>query len=168
MQGLNPLLELVPSVVLYEASTGTIRSLKNNRKIFPDEEQNAVIWIPSKKKLVKIKFDKLCYYLGHGSLPSKQEQILHKNLDDRDNRLSNLVVVPRDKYYELKEAILNIEQLLKIVPHKQDQYMFVVQYKLGKKTEKINCNDIIAAQEQERKLRFKFVKLITKYYNIDN
>lgn len=167
MQGLNPLLELVPSVVLYEPSTGTIRSLKNNRKIFPDEELNAVIWVSSAKKLIKIKFDKLCYYLGHGNLPDKNQRLLHKNLDETDNRLANLVIVPKDKYYELKEAIQNIEGLLKVTPHKQDQYMFVVQYKQGKKTEKINCNDIIAAQEQERKLRFKFIKFITQYYNVD-
>lgn len=166
--GFNPLLKLVDSVVSYDPATGIVRMKRNNRPVYADYEGMVSIWISSQKKLLKIRLDKLCYYLAYTKLPNKFERLLHKNLDENDNSLKNLAVVPRDKFLEIKEAILNLESLLKIIPHKYDQYMYVVQYKQGKKFDKILCNDIIAAQEEERKLRLMFIKLITKYCNTSN
>lgn len=165
--GFNPLLKLVDSVVVYDPVTGAVKMKRNNRPVYPDYDGMVSIWISSQKKLVKIKLDKLCYYLAYARLPSSTERLLHRNLDEEDNSLKNLVIVPKDKYFEIKEAILNLGSLLKIVPHKYDQYMYVVQYKQGKKFEKVVCNDIIAAQEEERKLRLMFIKLITKYCNTE-
>lgn len=162
---INPLLKLVDSTLIYEPDTGLLRIKKTNRPLYADYTGMVSVHIVATQTILKMKLDKLCYFMHHRRLPTRSERLLHRNLDKEDNSLKNLVVVPRDKYLELQEAILNLNSLLKITPHKYDQYMFTVQYRKANKQERINCNDIISAQEQERKLRLMFIKLVTKYCN---
>lgn len=166
-QRINPLLKLVDCIVKYDTNKGLLSLVKTGRPLFPDESGNAVVWVGTEKKLLKIKYEKLCYYLAHGKVPSSQEKILHKNLDTSDYRLSNLVIVPREKFREIKESIMNIEDHLRIQPHPSDQYSYFVYYRKDKQNKRVLCGDIIEAQKLERSLRLQFLKLITKYCNTE-
>jgi hypothetical protein len=160
---MNSLLLETPAVLTYDLQTGEVRFKRNNRKLFPDYDGLSTVWIPHKQKLLKIKHSKLCLFLATARVLNADERILHRNLDSNDTKLSNLVIVPRAKFLEIKEAILNVTQHLRIVPHSKDQYQFCVQYRKSKQQQQIICDDILAAKAEERKLRLGLLKLITAY-----
>jgi hypothetical protein len=155
-------------IVRYDPNTGEFFMKQNNRKVFPDDEGQYRFWFPVYKKRLNIKLEKAAVYLGSGIVVTDQQRIVFKNLDDRDYRLNNLIVVPRAEYSKIHEAVTNVTQYLKIRAHPTDQFSYFVFYREGKITKRIYCQDIIKANELFKQLKLKFVKLITKYCNTND
>jgi hypothetical protein len=154
-------------IVRYVPSTGEFFNVKNNRKIFPDYDGQYRFWFGKERKRLNIKMEKAALYLGAGIAVTEQQKIIFKNLDERDYRLNNLVIVPKEEYKEINEALTNLVHYLKIKPHHSDQFSYFVFYREGKITKRVFCQDIISANDLHRELKLKYLKLITKYCNTD-
>lgn len=118
-------------------------------------------------KSVKYKLDKLAYFLWTGIFPSENSKILHKNLDDNDNRASNLVEVSRGTYNKIKEAEKNLDYGIRIGNHPTDQLSHILYwYENGAERFKV-VGDIVVAKRLKTKLQLKYSKFLTKYCIFD-
>lgn len=119
-------------------------------------------------KSVKYKLDKLAYYLHTGEFPSDKYKVLHKNLDETDNRAINLSLVTRGVYNKIKEAVRNLDYGVRITNHPTDQLAHVLYWYEGG-TERLKVvGDIVVAKRLKTKLQLKYSKFLTKYCIFDN
>ena len=96
---------------MYNPQNGEVRVRKSNKLLIPDE--GGLVYVFDSQgvpKSVKYKLDKLAYFLWTGIFPSENSKILHKNLDDNDNRATNLLEVSRGTYNKIKEAEKNYKK----------------------------------------------------------
>ena len=153
----------------YNPKNGEIRVQKSNKLLIPDHDGLVYVYdsqgVP---KSVKYKLDKLAYYLWTGVFPSENSKILHRNLDETDNRSTNLLEVPRVVYNKIKEAEKNLNYGIRITNHPTDQLSHMLYwYENGIEKFKV-VEDIVVARRLKTKLQLKFSKLLTKYCIFEN
>lgn len=156
-------LERLNQLLQYDHLTGKLFSKEHNREIQADPDGFITIWDSLAKKKTKFKADRLCFTLGNNKKVRKNQKILHKNLNNKDNRLVNLVLISQSVHNRVKEASKNLSGGIKIQPHIKDKYDFVVSYFDDKfHTKEVYC-DIIAAQNRVIVLQLKYAKVLTRY-----
>lgn len=160
------LTELLP-YLKYNPSTGELstecQNTKNKkiRKLVPDETNRLITTVNGYK--LKIKADRLIWFITHGVLPAKSDVIFHKNLDETDNRLNNLVLLTSKEYSSIIEAMKNISGALKLLPHATDMFSYVLYYRLKGRLKSEVIQDITVAKKKLTRMQLKYVKLISKY-----
>lgn len=153
--------------IYYDATTGELFSLSKHlphrpdRKLVPDENNRIASTVQGHS--LKIKADRLIWFISTGKQPTRRQVVFHKNLDEQDNRLHNLMLIPKREYQQLIEAMKNISGDLKILPHQTDVFSYVLVYKLNGRIHKEVISDITIARRKFTRLQLKFVKLISKY-----
>lgn len=119
-------------------------------------------------KSVKYKLDKLAYFLWTGSFPGENSKILHRNLDETDNKALNILEVSRSTYNKIKEAQKNLDHGIKISNHPTDQLSHVLTwYENGVEKSRV-IQDIVVAKRLKTKLLLEYSKFLTKYCIFDN
>lgn len=154
--------------VRYDHLTGELFYKKNDRLMKPDED-GFVFYSQAKpeKLLIKVKANKLCCLLGFGKPVRQDQRVLHRNLNESDCRLRNLLVVPRKVYLQINEARLNLESRLRLVPHEQDQHSYwLIQRKEGMDRREL-IHDIVIAQRRLLNAQLKYAKILSKYCVFD-
>lgn len=154
-------------VLQYNALTGQLSMKKSNRLLEPDDQGSVVLYEPKTRKRKRIKFSRICWELGNAKTLPDDHRILHKNLDETDFRLNNLVALPRQTYNKVQEALRNLRYHLKMQPHPHDQYSYIITYQLDNATVREIKHDIIAARLLYTKLQLKFAKTLNKYCLFD-
>jgi hypothetical protein len=157
-------LALISKYLQYDPVLGDvyfIKEAKPARKLVPDET-NRILTTVAKQKL-KIKADRLIWYLVYKHQPTRNQIIFHKNLDPKDNRILNLSLITKTEYLRIIEAMKNISGTLKLLPHPTDAFCYVLQYKLHGRLRKEVVSDITIAKRKFVRLQLKFVKLIGKF-----
>jgi hypothetical protein len=151
--------------IKYDAATGNIYSLsstnKPDRQLIPNEYNKITSTVRGIS--LKIKADRLIWFIKYGKQLSRNHTILHKNLDELDNRFNNLVLLTKKEYLALVEAMKNISGDLKLIPHETDMFSFVLYHKHNGRLVKEVVYDITIARRKFNRLQLKFVKLISKY-----
>lgn len=152
--------------IKYDAYTGKLYSMSKNslctdRELIPNEANKITSTV--RGVTLKIKADRLIWYIVHGKQPTRHQTIFHKNMDNSDNRLHNLVLLNRKEYLRLVEAMKNISGDLKLAPHGSDMFSFVLSYKNNGRLMKEVVYDLTIARRKFTRLQLKFVKLISKY-----
>lgn len=151
----------------YDACAGELYCLgrtdppRPERKLVPNEDNKITSTIHGNS--LKIKADRLCWFIAHGKQPTRNQVIFHKNLDQLDNRINNLVLIPKREYLRLVEAMKNISGALRLIPHASDAFSYVLYYKMQGRLQKEVVQDVTVARRKFNKLQLKFVKLISKY-----
>lgn len=153
--------------IYYDACAGELYCLGNTepprpeRRLVPNEDNRVLTTIHGAK--LKIKADRLIWFIVYGKQPNRKQVVFHRNLDELDNRLINLVLIPRREYQRLVEAMKNISGDLRLIPHATDAFSYVLIYKLNGRLQKEVVQDITVARRKFNKLQLKFVKLISRY-----
>lgn len=164
----NPEQERLQSIVQYNPESGKIYNKKSGREYSISEDNGAItIYDPLMKKRIKIRPDKLIWILLYGKPPDSDKRILHRNLNQNDNRLVNLLLVPRRVYNQISEASRNLSGALKLLPHPEDQYSYVLTYKDSGVEHNEIIEDIVVARKKLLKLQLKYAKLLSKYCIFD-
>lgn len=147
----------------YDPSTGIVTT-KKNRVLLPDNNGQVVVFDSIDKKSIKSKLDKLAYSLAFGVVPdTSNKRILHKNMKQEDNRLTNLQLVSRTIFLEVKEAYRNMTGGIRMVPHPVDQFSYIVHwFEKGVEKSKILA-DLVSARQFMLKKQLKYSKKLTKY-----
>lgn len=150
----------------YDPVAGTVTS-KHGNKVKPDDTGICFVWNPSTKKNVKVKYDKLCYYLGTGKKVTDEHRILHRNLDEKDCTLRNLKLVHKSVYYKIQEALRNLNGGIRLQPHLLDQFATVIcWYEKNREKHKV-VYDPITAQRVLLLKKLEYSKILTKYCIFD-
>lgn len=131
------------------------------RRIIPDEDNKIQTTIQGTR--LSIKADRLAWFISSGKQPARFEVVFHKNLDWSDNRLHNLVLLQKKEYMQLQEAMKNISGALKLVPHPNDMFSYLLYYKHNGRMYREVVQDIAVARRKFNKLQLKYVKVISRY-----
>lgn len=165
---MKELIARLKELLEYEPQTGKVFT-KKKRLVTPDHSGFVIIFdkdAASKSK--KFKLDKLAYALAFGVFPEDYQMVLHKNMDELDNRMNNLTLVSREVYKQVKEAHRNLTGGIHIVPHATDQFAYILKwYEQGQEKHKI-IQDIVVARRSQLRLQLKYSKILTKYCIFDN
>ncbi len=142
-----------------------IKAGRISRQIFPDEEGYLTFF--NNKKKYKLKADKVAVEIGWGLKLQKDKTILHLNLDTSDNRLKNLRVISRKIYNKIKEAKRNLDGQLKMLPHSQDVFSYILTWREDGKDRVLVVQDVVVAKRLFTKLQLKYAKVLAKYCVFD-
>lgn len=132
-----------------------------DRKIQVDETNKIATTI--RGYTLKIKADRLIWFLTTGKQPQRNQIVFHKNLDELDNSLTNLVLLSKKEYFRVLEAMKNISGDLKLIPHKTDMFSFTLQYKDNGRINNVVIQDLLCARREFNKVQLRSIKLISKY-----
>jgi hypothetical protein len=132
-----------------------------DRKLIPNELNNITTTVRGAS--LKIKADRLIWFITSGKQPTRNQTVFHKNLDELDNSLINLVLINKKEHLQLVEAMKNISGDLKLVPHITDMFSFVLCYKYQGRVVKEVVQDLSIARRKFNKIQLKCIKLISKY-----
>lgn len=155
--------EQIKFLVSYDRHTGVMKY--NSKPLVADYQGFVVLYID--KKLVKLKIEKLACLVGLGRLPSKNERVLHKNLNTSDLRLCNLSIVSKDIYMQVKEAKLNLGGSLCLVPHDTDQFCYWLCYRENAIQKRELIHDIVPAKRAFNKRKLQYIKVVSKFCVFD-
>lgn len=153
--------------LMYEPLTGIVRLRKSNRQLMPDAYGMITVYVHADVKNYKFKLDKLAYELGNERRVPSTHKVLHKNLDEADNRLVNLTVVHRATYRKITETARNLNGSLRLVPHPEDQFSYFVEYYQNCTLKRQLVHDVTLAKKQLLKLQLKFAKFLNRYCVFD-
>lgn len=152
----------------YEILTGRFFIKKNAdlvREIFPTEEGYLMFYRQGKR--IKLKANKVAIEIVTGDKVPDEKSVLHKNLDENDYRLQNLKVIPRLAYLAVKEAQRNLSGALKLLPHPDDMFCYILNWKESGKDRRKVIKDVVVAKRTYNKLQLKYAKILSKYCVFD-
>lgn len=152
----------------YEILTGRFFIKKNAdlvREIFPTEEGYLMFYRQGKR--IKLKANKVAIEIVTGDKVPDEKSVLHKNLDENDYRLQNLKVIPRLAYLAVKEAQRNLSGALKLLPHPDDMFCYILNWKESGKDRRKVIKDVVIAKRTYNKLQLKYAKILSKYCVFD-
>lgn len=153
--------------IAYNLHEGSFKIKRNAKykELLPKEDGYLYFFYSGKK--YKVRASKLAYELGTGNQVPKGKQILHKNLNKTDLRLCNLTLVTNKQMNQINEAHRNLTSDLKMQPHKQDFFAYVITWVEGNQTRHKVVHDVVNAKNFYIKLQLKFAKILGKYLVLD-
>lgn len=161
-------LERLRELLVYDPLSGSVSIRRNGRVLLPDHDGIVTVFDrTAKTKIKKYKLERLAFFLAFGNFPREDQRVLHKNLDTEDNRITNLSLVSRSVFKQIKEARKNLIGGIKIVPHVTDQFSYVLHWFEDGSEKTKTIQDIVVARKQLLRLQLKYSKILTKYCIFD-
>ena len=158
--------EKLKELLKYSPETGEFT--KNSGKpLVPDFSNLLHIYDPETRKVTKMKADLVAWILFSGGLLLPDYKILHKNMQDSDNRINNLTCVSTVEYKQIKEAYLNLTEDIQLFMHPKDKFSYIVQYRENGVIKKKVIKDNEVAKKFVLKLKLKYSKILTRYCIFD-
>ena len=148
----------------YIPSTGELFVLKEgnrHRKVVPNDEQNVVLTIEGSR--VKLRYDRLVYRIYHRVDIKSNQVIFHKDLDESNNRISNLCLMDKKVHFKVLEAMKNLNGALRLIPHPTDAFSYILEHRQEGRLRKEVISDISMGKKKLLKAQIKFIKFISKY-----
>ena len=145
-------------------TTGEVFILKNNqrvRKLIPDEENTVSVTINKSK--IKMKYDKLVWCSYYKEVPPDDHVVFHKDLDEKNNKINNLCLLPKKINAKIMEAMKNLSGALRLIPHPTDAFSYVLEYRQDSRVKKEVIQDITVAKRKLLKMQLRYIKFISAY-----
>lgn len=158
--------EIIRQYLTYDLQSGTFYVLRKGLPK-PLKTKEGFLSVSIQGKFYKLKANKIAWELGTGQELKEGHGILHKNTDQEDYRLSNLLELPSADISLIREAQKNLQGFLKIYPHKNDAFVYVVQWSEKGQWRKKICHDIISARKRYLRLQLRYAKILGKYLVLD-
>lgn len=89
--------------------------------------------------------------------------IYYKNSDNEDFRSENLGIIHKSELKSLRDAMLNLQGYLKILPNRMEVYTYKVRYKEKGGIRHKNFQDCIAANDFYKEIKARSVRELGKY-----
>lgn len=119
--------------------------------------------INSTKCKIKIKYSNLIWYLVNGILPDSKQKIHHRDLNPTNFKYSNLILVSNNTYFKIKEYIYNLQEGLKLYPHKKDAYNTVLEYRDKGRLKREIYYDLGTAKQAKLRYQCRMLKYLGEY-----
>lgn len=150
-------------MLLYDVETGLFYN-KNTLKQYKLTDTLVLkLTNPVTKKQFTVKAIRAAWeMLNNKSLP-RGLVLYTKNLDDCCLAATNIGAVDKETYKELREAVSNIKEHLKMKAHPNVPHYVVVQWKENKVLKSKVIHDVVSAKKFYRELLVKYTKILGKY-----
>ena len=158
----------IKNLLSYDIFNGSFWISRNNKQKQISPKEDGYLYFFSNGKRHKLKANKLAYELGNKVEVENGFVVFHKNMDKNDYRLCNLRLLSSSIVNQINEAHRNLCGDLRISPHKQDMFSYVVTWVSSGQTRHKVCHDIVSARQFYLSLQLKFAKLMGKYVVFDN
>lgn len=152
----------------YEPENGMLYILKNNirhKLLVPDELHSAHTTIYGTR--IKIKYNRLVWFVLYHEVLQDSETILHRDLDDSNYRRNNLTKISKDIHLGIVEAMKNLSGALKITQHPKDTFACVLEYKQDGRMKKETFQDPTTAKKKLLRMQLRYIKFLGKYIITD-
>ena len=151
----------------YSVSTGVFYRVSERTGIIqdtiePDELDRIRVRTSSGKYSNKVQHN-LAWELANGRAIPDGHVVYFKNTDSQDIRGYNLGICTRKQFQQLRDAIENSGEVLKLIPHSTEAFSYKVRCKIDGFTKMVNFHDIIAAKRFMRIMQIKSSRVMSKY-----
>ena len=153
--------EKLRELVKYDSQTGEFTK-KSGKPLVPDFSNLLHIYDPETRKVTKMKADLVAWVLFYDELPIAGARILHRNMQESDSRINNLILVSSEEYKQVQEAYLNLTEDIQLLLHPKDKFSYVVQYRENGVLKKKVIKDSEVAKKFVLKLKLKYSKILTR------
>jgi len=153
--------------VAYEVNTGSFYRIKPDGSLIRELQVNETgmlnVLLESTGKSTNRKAALLAHeFLTNETVP-EDYVVYHKDMNTDNLKASNLGVIHKDDNRNLKDALANLDGVLKLFPDGKEIYCYKVRYRNEGKTKWIRFNDVVSAKRFKRNLMIFSTKLIARY-----
>jgi hypothetical protein len=114
-------------------------------------------------KTIKLKAIRVAYEMFYNCKRPNGMVIYPKDLQNSNFKIANIGTVNAAVWQNIKDAVYNIRDGIKIKPHPTNAYTFVVKYRQYGRVMQKTVHDITQALQFKRNLIIKCSKIVTKY-----
>lgn len=115
----------------------------------------------------KLKAADVVYASWYSTVGFTTEKIIYIDLNQKNLNPRNLRAISREDWLILKEAILNINEGLRLVSHPLDQFKVVLEYRKGSRRCKRTFEDAEPAKKLLLQKQLEAFKIINKFCTIN-
>lgn len=150
------------SILTYDLDSGILSVRKSNRRLFPDVAGMTTIYDPVLKVKRKIKFIKLCWMMANAAEVPVGYKVFAKDFNEGNTAANNLGLIPDSDYLLLIKTLAYLNEA-KIVPHPEDAYKSVLEYRMNKSSRRETFDDLEEARSRLDRLKRQLVKKISRF-----
>ncbi len=155
-------IDRLQAILNYDPVSGTVTVRKSSRVLFPDTSDMATVYDPILKVKRKIKFIKLCWMLANNAEVPVGYKVFAKDFCEGNTKANNLGLIPDSEYLLLVKTFTYLNEA-KIVPHPEDAYKSVLEYRMNKSSRRETFDDLDEARTRLEQLKRQLVKKISKF-----
>jgi hypothetical protein len=119
--------------------------------------------IVSGKKNIKLKAIRVAYEMFYNCKRPKGMIVYHKDMVEGNYRVENIGTIPVELWQDVKDALYNVQDGIKIKPHPSVAYSFVLSFRQNGRIVRRVKHDITQVLQYKRKILLKCSKLVSKY-----
>jgi uncharacterized protein YegP (UPF0339 family) len=148
----------------YNISDSRVRIKGTNKVLYRDE--SGYFRFKIKSKSYNIKAINLVWFLNNLELNKSTHCLYFKDTDPENLSINNISILSKQEYRNLKEALQNIQSVLKVQKHTKDMYTYWLYYKQNGTVKKKLYHDFSVAEKNRRKKYLENLKIVFKYCNV--
>jgi hypothetical protein len=144
----------------YDQHTGSF--FRDSKQLYKDDLGFIQYLCSSRHKIIRKKALILSWIFLYGAVP-KGNIVYPKDLNPDNNRGNNLGCLPKQEYLKIKDALLNTNGAIRLVPHPVDVWVYILKYRENGKVKTKVQQDVIEGLKNKRKIMLKNLKILSKY-----
>lgn len=149
----------IQELFTYDPLSGDLFKKKTGLKVsYPEFDKTAKVSFVCKERGYRLPVHTLIWLMCYGVWP--EGIVFHKDFNQFNLRITNLMEVSHIKNYALLSAYKNLTEYCDIKPHFKDKHMYVVRYVSKNRLKYEKYHDIKFAQIACNKLKENYRRLI--------
>lgn len=143
----------------YDPVKGILIRKKTQKEVtYPPFDKTAKVSFKVNEKLYRLPSHTLIWLMCYGVWP--EGVVFHKDFNQFNLKITNLMEVTRIKNYALLSAYKNLTEYCDIKPHSQDKHIYLVRYISNNRLKYEQYHDIKFAQIACKRLKENYRRLI--------
>ena len=144
----------------YDQHTGSF--FREAKELYKDDLGFIQYLCTHRRKVIRKKALIISWIFIHGAVP-KGSIVYPKDLNPDNNKGNNLGCLPKAEYQKIKDALLNTNGAIKLVPHSIDAWVYLLKYRENGKVKTKVQQDVIEGLKNKRRIMLKNLKILSKY-----
>lgn len=158
--------DILDSLFSYCPLSGSVKKLKDGTEVALSTDPSPKISFRYNNKVYKIQLHLIVWCMIYGKFPNSDEVIFHRDFNQKNMCLNNLLLITPKDNYGLLTAYKNLTLYCDIKLHSQDKHVYLVRYLANKRLKYERYDDYGAAQKASNRLKSIYRRHIIKFGGI--